>query len=147
MAIKVNKLQITLHTNLPGTIGVGRVVTFNVTEITQGVTTAADDFGRFLQDRIALPAGAPAGIRAANRVFAWFQAGQAVEPQTFGGGVINLDFVAATGVATTLASLNPVLTRLFRLRAVIMRTLTAAEFPATTIDGVIQVEQEHSIEV
>ena len=145
MANKVNKLYITLNTQIPSTLGAAdrRVLAFNVTQTTIG-TTAADDFGRFLQDRLALPAGAPAPTRAKNRVSAWFQPGGLV---TLGAAQVGLDFIAATGVATTAASINPILTRNFRVRAVINRLITAAEFARTTVNGTIYVGRQHSIEV
>lgn len=144
MANKVNKIYITLAAAIPTTLGAAdrRVLAFNATQTTVG-TVASDDFGTFLQDRTPLAGSAPAIIRAKNRVSAWFQPGGRV---TLGAAQVGVDFIAATGIATTAASIDPIATRHFRIRAVINRLITAAEFARTTVNGAIFVQRQHSME-
>jgi len=146
MANKVNKLYISLGSAaIPTTIGAAfkRVLAFRPTQTTAG-TVASDNYGRFLQERMFRVTD-PLVKRGANEVSAWFQENA---PTSLGSGAkVVLDFIAATGVATTLASIDPVLTRFFRVRAVINRLITAALFPRTTFGGTIYVARQHTIEV
>lgn len=145
MANKVNNLQISFVGSVPGTLGVINSVAFTVTQTTIGAQ-ASDDFGRFLQDRIALPAGAPAPLRGANQVQKWFQFSGIF---TFQPAVaVSLDVVAATGsTLAALAPLDPALTRHFRVRAAIHRLVTIGEFSRSTVNGTIYVERKHSMDV
>jgi len=151
MANKVNKLYITLHERIPTTVGSGfsRVLAFNVTQTTFA-TVAADEFGRFLQDRQPLPALIAADQRAVNKVSAWFSQGGFViggPSHIAAAALVSLDFIAATGNATVADSIDPILTRNFRVRAIINRLVALADFPQVTLHGTINVDRQHSIEV
>lgn len=146
MPSKVNKLYIDLAAAVPTTLGAGnrRVVAFPLTQAVPGTTVASDKYGNFLRDFAPISAGVSALQKAKLAVSAFFQAGGLV---TVGAAQVALDFIAASGVATTAASIDPVATRHFRLRAVINRLITAAEFARVTANGTIFVQRQHTIEV
>lgn len=152
MATKSNNLLISLASAVPNTIGSAfrRVLSFNVTETTIGTTTAADAFGRFLPQFAAASSTDPANFRSQRKPKAWFQVmtpvGITIGANSPGGANVVLDWIAASGVATTAASINPVLTRNYRLRAVINRAITSAEYARATVNGEVYVEIPHTLE-
>lgn len=153
MANKVNKLYIAVNNAGPVTIGATpqRVLAFPVTQAASN-TVSADKYGRFLKDYEAMSLSDPSVNRAKKQVTAWFQASPGVSvgelPDTVASGFgCLIDFIAATGVATTALGIDPTLTRHFRVRAIINRLLTSAEFARNTLNGTIFVQRQHSIEV
>lgn len=154
MATKVNKLYIQLAAAVPPTVGAGAAVptqtiaVFNVTETTVGVTVAADRFGRFLQEFQALSSGDPANQRGANDIEAWFQESPVIgtAPGSQSGAKAAIDFISATGVATTAVAIDPTLTRNFRVRAIINRLVTVGDFARTTLNGHVYVQRQHTLE-
>lgn len=155
MATEVNKIYFTLSAAIPGTLGTlaadSTTVAFTATEAVVGTSTTSEKYGRFLSKKSALAAGDPANQRAENEVTAWFQVGVAttvgLAPARQSSAHVAIDFIAATGVVATLASIDPVLTRNFRIRAVIDRLVTLSESPRTTVNGTIYIQRQHSIEI
>jgi len=137
-------------------IGVRRVIAFNVTQTTNG-TVASDKYGNFLPSLPPVPAAAGVGVADTSRQPADVSAGFAQRP---GGATSSLclgiqlatDFIAATGVATTLTGIDPVATRNFRVRltAINVLTNTAAARGGVVnsrVIGRMYVQRQHSIEV
>lgn len=134
---------------IPAVVGQTSILTyaFNITRTTAG-TISADRFGRFLSSEV-VPATAPGNSRARQVVAAWFNPSSMYGSEAVRVPAVAtaLDFIAATGVATTLASIDPLLTRNFRLRMRVARTIATVSFAQATLNGSIFVQRSHSFEI
>jgi hypothetical protein len=155
-AAKRKKLYIDLDGSdflLSPSIGVRRFFAFNVTQTTVG-TVPDDKYGGFLDSLSpisSIAAGAPGEVRRPADVSAWFQKrpGSAVA-SLLANSEVAVDFIAATGVATTLNGIDPVTTRNFRVRLTAIRMVSAAGAGGQTssrLIGRLYVQRQHSIEV
>lgn len=146
------KLYIPFAGAIPDTIGAAnrRVFAFPLTQATIG-TAAADQFGNFLAAVGPLTAGSNVEDHAKRRVTAVFQPGFTGEAAAIvtvpDGGRVSLDFIGATVAnITAAASIDPNLTRHFRVRAWVSRLISTTALPRVSVNGTIYVQQQHSLE-